>query len=179
MNRVALALIMWSLLVSDSRGQEAVDPESVLKQFVGSWKTEISFKSAEWTPEARTVHGEMTIKPILNGKFIEETGRTLGEDTEHRVLWGYDARGQAFRCWFFDSQGTAIDWTGKWNPRTRTMVSEGSLPDGLTSHSEHRFLKPDYYEWTSVTKDKSGKVFLDMHGKHTRVKDGSGKARPR
>ncbi len=32
----------------------------------------------------------MSIKLILDGKFIEETGHTLDEDVEHRVLWGFD-----------------------------------------------------------------------------------------
>jgi hypothetical protein len=170
MARNAFAMVVAFVITSSSYAQD-VDPESVLKRFVGDWKTEITIKAAEWNPEERTVRGEIAIKPILRNRFIEETGTSLGDETDHRVLWGYDTGRQVFRCWFFDSNGAAIDWSGKWNERTKTIVSEASLEGGIKAYSEHHFVDANNYEWKTVAKDAAGKVYLDMQGKHTRVKD--------
>ncbi len=52
------------------------------------------------------------------------------------------------------------------------MTWEGDAGDGRKSHGVHHFIDADRYEWTSVTKDAAGKVYLDLHGKHTRIMDG-------
>jgi hypothetical protein len=164
-------ILVAAVFGSDASAQDTVDPANVLKRFVGTWKTKVTHKPAEWTPEEGTVEGRITIKLVLDGRFIEETGRTLDEDVEHRVLWGYDTRRQAFRSWFFDSRGISLDWTGKWNEKERKMVWEENAPDGMKSLAEHHIIDADHYEWKSVTKDAAGKVYLDLRGKHTRIKN--------
>lgn len=146
-------------------------PESkVLERWVGMWETEAVFNRAEWTPKENKVTGTVTCKAILGGKFIEEVGRSLGEDTEHRVLFGYDPHKKVYRHWFFDSQGNSSDLDGKWNETTSTMQWKRDLGDGMTSEAETRFIDENTCEWTMVIKGRGGKVYLDAQGRHVRAK---------
>jgi hypothetical protein len=146
-------------------------PESkVLSQWVGTWKTEVVSKPAEWTPKEVKTTGTITCKRVLGGKFVEESGSSLAPGTEHRVIWGYEPRRKVYRNWFFDSQGNTLEATGTWDAKAKTMTWKSDPGPGLSGTATHRFLDADTYEWTYTIKDAGGKVYLDVKGKHTRSK---------
>lgn len=165
-----LAASFGLILLGGIHAPEETPEAKVLGQWVGTWKTEFVSKPAEWNPKEVTSTGRITCQWILGGKFVEESGSSLGEGTEHRVMWGYDPQRKTYRYWFFDSHGNITESQGTWDAMTNTMTSKSEAGPGLTGTSTHRFHNADSYEWTYVVKDAGGKVYLDAKGKHTRVK---------
>jgi hypothetical protein len=161
---VGVALV----LLRGVNAQEETPESKVLGQWVGTWKTEVVSKPAEWTPKEMKTTGTITCKRILGGKFVEESGSSLAQGMEHRVIWGYDPQRKAYRNWFYDSQGTILEGSGTWDAKTKTMTWKNEAGSGLSGTSTHRFLDADTYEWTYIVKDAGGKVYVDVKGKHTR-----------
>jgi hypothetical protein len=169
MSRI-LVISFGLIFAGGVHAQEQTPELKVLGQWVGTWKTEFVNKVAEWNPKEVTATGSITCKWILGGKFAEESGSSLGAGVEHRLILGYDPERKVYRDWFFNSEGNTVEGLGTWDPKTSTMTWKAEAGPGLTGTARHHFLNADAYEWTYVVKDGAGKVYLDMKGKHTRVK---------
>jgi hypothetical protein len=165
-----LAIGLGLILAGGVHAQELSAEQKVIGQWVGTWKTEVVNKRAEWNPNEVTATGTITCKWILGGKFVEESGSSLGPGVEHRLVLGYDPQRKAYRDWFFNSQGDTIEGEGTWDAKTSTMTWKSEAGPGLTGTATHHFFNADSYEWTYVVKDGAGKVYFDVRGKHTRVK---------
>src|SRR5207249_3179121 len=131
------------ILSSGINAQEETPESKVLGQWVGTWKTEVHSKPAEWSPQEVKFIGRITCKWILGGKFVEESGSSLAEGTEHCVIWGYDPERKSYRFWFFDSHGSILEAQGTWDAKTKTMTGKSEPGPGLTGTSTHRFHSAD------------------------------------
>ncbi len=164
------AISMSLLFCASATAQEKTPDAKVLDQWVGNWKTEFVNRVSEWNPKEVKSTGAITCKWILNGKFVEEAGASTAPGVEHRVLWWYDPEQKLYRLAFYSSEGTTITATGTWDEKTKTLTSKSDGMPGMTAVSTNRFLSPDLYEWTYVIRDAGGKSYLDMKGRHTRMK---------
>ena len=93
-----------------------------------------------------------------------------GIAVEGLALMGYDAEDNVYRQWYFDSTGALPrgQGAGKWNAATRTFTWKGGPVNGITSTQTHRFIDRDTLVWKMVSRDRSGKVRLDMEAKARR-----------
>jgi hypothetical protein len=176
---VVCAAMLFGLVAIRVNGNAAENPPAkkdppkppeltVLDQFVGTWNTEVTYNPAVATARQERVTGKITSKWVLGGRFVQEEGRSLGSDRDHMVLWSYDPQKKAYRSWFYDSVGSANESQGQWDEKSKTLSWKADLGDGMTYVSRHHFIDKDTYEWDYVVTDKDGKVYMDVHGKHTR-----------
>ena len=180
MNRHIRSLVFFSLIFTGCGGttepgnkKKAATPPpqtptEVLAQWVGTWKGKDYFKRAEWTPKAKSFDVSLKCEWMLGKKFVEERGE--GDGTKWFYIVGYDEKKKTYRDWFFASDGTAMQSTGTWNSKTRTMTWTSDMGDGVTAVGTLRFIGEDQQEWAAVARDKNGKVVLDVGGKRSRVK---------
>jgi hypothetical protein len=59
---------------------------------------------------------------------------------------------------------------GQWDAKTKSLIWKLDAPNGLLGTGTHRFLNDDTYEFSTIIKDKVGKVLFHRAGKSTRVK---------
>jgi Protein of unknown function (DUF1579) len=133
----------------------------VLDRMIGTWDTISLQKPAVWTPDGG--HSTATVKRewILNGRFIIDTSlHSNGE--ESLALIGYDTQRNAYRNWWFNSEGHRGPSQGQWNERTQTLSYVGEPQDGKTTRSSVRFADPDHEVYEIKVTDDAGKVYLDM-----------------
>jgi len=148
--------------------------QKVLDALVGDWKTTTVAPKALWNPKAVSGTGTSSCVRVLGGNFIQSNGKVSGGGTVI-YLATYDVRRKSYRMWHFDSRGFAADSTGKWDAKTRTLTMLGKHDNGITTIGKIRVVDKDTVEWSSVTKDRDGKIGFQMKGKNTRVKNGGKK----
>jgi hypothetical protein len=176
---IAALLLAISLMAGTSQSfaddkdkeRPAVSPEmKVLNKRVGTWNTVYSGKATDWTPKAFEAKGVEKIELVMHGRFIEGKVRTQPGDLEATWLATYDSGKQAYRVWYFNSQGDISEGTGKWDSKTNTMTWNSEPQPGIVSVAQWRFLSDDTFEWDMVAKDRNDKIYLDIAGKLTRKK---------
>ena len=157
-------------VVHNYQQEQTESPSKVLAQWVGNWQTKVVVKPTKQNPKKSVFTGKIQCQWILNKKFVEEVSVGKNAKIHHRYLLGYDPKKKVYRSWFFASDGTFLESTGTWNAQTKTMTWKTDLRDGTTSNEMHRFIDSDTYEWTSIARDKAGKIILNLYGKHRRIK---------
>jgi hypothetical protein len=106
---------------------------------------------------------------ILDGRFL--LGQTKRPNFESMWVMGYDTDQQAYRYVLFGSNGRIEENAGQWNEAER--VFEWQLvngPPGFTRTSTTRRPDDGTVESHSVTKNREGKVQMDLTIKGTRRK---------
>lgn len=141
----------------------------VLGRRLGEWTGEITIRKAALTPFDVTLKSQESVKPTLRGRFIEERGKSQPGGGESKLLATWDAQKKAYRYWYFDSEGLSSEATGVWDEKKRTLTWTSPLEGGATT-TVWKFVDKDTFEWVLVSKDKAGKVLLDMSGKSKRKK---------
>jgi Protein of unknown function (DUF1579) len=170
----AVIAVMTAALLATSavRGQETKAPPSemkVLHRMVGVWKGEATSKVAEWTPEE--THEKLWSKTdlTLGGHFLTSRGLDSEGKVSQIHLFTYDKEQQAYRRWFFDSNGSTVEHVGKWDEGSDTFTLKNEKR-GITNVVSMHFVDEDTVQFSVVSKDRQGKVYFDMHGKTTRQK---------
>ena len=168
-----IAVLSATLLAtSDVRGQETKAPPPEMKVFhkmVGAWQSEATSKVAEWTPEENHTKGTSKNDLILGGHFLLSRNFDSQGKLSDIHLFTYDKEQQAYQQWFFDSNGSTLESTGKWDEGSSTLTLENETR-GITGVFSMQFGDKDTVQWSVVSKDQQGKVYLDLHGKTTRQK---------
>ena len=167
---VIAVLAATLLATSDVRGQESKTPPpemKILQKIVGAWQDDSTSKVAEWTPEETRAKTTSKANRTLGGRFV--LSRVC--DSEGKLssihLFTYDEEQQVYRQWFFDSNGATVESTGKWDESNSTL-SFTNEKQGITGVFSIHFVGEDTMQWSVVSKDQQGKVYLDIHGKTTR-----------
>jgi hypothetical protein len=163
-------LALVSLQAAD--GQDAPrSPElEVLDRFLGTWKIDMVSKPAEWTKQEVKLTGTTTNEWTLGGRFQIHRAKYSPTHVESVEMLTYDADRKVYRFWHFNSNGIANETTGAWDEKSKTMTFKGDFGNGITSVSKMRFVDKDTREAVMTAKDKSGKVYLDVHVKLVRQK---------
>jgi len=170
----AMIAVMTAALLATSgvQGQETKAPPSemkVLHKLVGAWQGEATFKVAEWTPEETHTKATSTNHLILAGHVLQSRGFDSQGKLSQIHLFTYDKEQQVYRHWFFDSNGSTVEDVGKWDEDSSTLTLKNETR-GITGVSSFHFVDEDTVQWSVVSKDQQGKVYLDLHGKTTRQK---------
>ena len=165
-----LATTLWMSTYLQAEQADAPPREmKVLRKLVGDWNEETLSKAAEWTPEEVRGKGTAKTNPTLGGRFV--LSRTF--DSEGKLscmnLLTYDIQRQAYRQWYFGADGATVESSGTWDASTGTLTLENEN-QGITGVFTIRFVDEDTIQWTIVSKDQQGKVYLDIEGKATRQK---------
>lgn len=138
-----------------------------LQRFIGSWETQVVSKPAQWTPERTTMTFTSKGEWILGGRVLQGKAVWSPSGVKALALMSYDAENKEYRQWYFDSSGAMPrgDNRGKWDEATKTFTWKSTFRNGNTSTQIHRFIDDEKHEWTSVFKDRRGRVLLDMEAK--------------
>ena len=169
---VIAVLAAMLLATSDVRGQESKAPPpemKVLHRMVGAWQGEATSKVAEWTPKETRKKETGKNELILGGHFLLSKGFDSQGKLSGIHLFTFDKEQQAYRHWFFDSNGSTVEDVGKWDEGSNTLTLKNEKR-GITGVLSFHFVDKDTVQWSVVSKDQQGKVYLDIHGKTTRQK---------
>ncbi len=169
---VITLLVATLLATSDVRGQEAKAPPpemKVLHRLVGAWQGEATSKVAEWTPEETRTKATSKNDLILGGHVLRSRGLDSQGKLSQIHFFTYDRERQVYRHWFFDSNGSTVEDVGKWDERSSTLTFTNKTR-GIIGVVSFHFVDTDTVQWSVVSKDQQGKVYLDIHGKTTRQK---------
>ncbi len=137
----------------------------VLSNYIGTWDVVIT------SPDAPFAKGRSTAEWILNGRFVQQTGRLISKDRsrvlEVTTLMTYDQQKKQYRMWQFRSDGTSGEATGKWDPTTRTMTSV-SRNDQHTTTTTASVAEAGIEKWSIVTTNRDNEVVFEITGTNTR-----------
>jgi Tfp pilus assembly protein PilF len=161
-------LIVAVLMHADLRGQESSPPPEMraLEKLVGSWKVEHVGKVPEEVPFTCIIK----TRPVLGGRFIQQTGDVDESQPNQIGMYTYDSNRRAYRYWFFHSSGFFVDSTGTWNEGSQTFTFTNKPFEGATGVITVHFLDDTTYDWSIINRDAGGKVVFHMEGKAVRQK---------
>ena len=150
------------------QGGKAPSPEMRrLQQMVGTWQESNVSKVAEWTPEETRGQSTLKVVPILGGHFIrcevfDGDGKSVA-----MMIRTFDAEQQAYRQWMFHPGSCGVESRGQWDESTNTLTltDEGQR---ITSISTIWFSDKDTMQWSHISRDRQGKVYLNIEGKSVR-----------
>jgi hypothetical protein len=86
------------------------------------------------------------------------------------TLMTYDRERKMYRMWSFLSNGSTSEASGKWDEKTRTMISI-SRQDGTTTTTTAKFGDNGIGEWLFVTANQNDEVVGRFGGTNTRRKE--------
>lgn len=141
----------------------------IFQAMIGNWEDEVVSKPAEWTPNETRTHTSSRVTAILNGHVVQSSVYDADGRMSGMRLFKYDPEKQAYRQWYFDARGGLVEATGQWDAASKTLTLT-SEAHGITGVMTLRFIDRNAMEWRLVSKDKSGKIHLNMEGKATRQK---------
>jgi hypothetical protein len=155
--------------------QESADPPlpselKILERMIGNWDATSVSKVAEWTPQEVRTTSKVTRKWILDGYFVQDTAE-ISDGTQSIALTSYDPQMNAYRAWWFNSEGNKSKSTGQWDSGSKTISYTSDLGNGITVRNSVRFIDMDNEEWNVVIKDGDGKLYLDLNIKSKRRKE--------
>jgi uncharacterized protein DUF1579 len=166
--------LLIAVLIPQSAGvgETKIDKSSVapaneiLSKWTGTWNV----KAVRHQPQPGTSEYRETYEWRLDDRFLYgETSRKT-EGTKSISLATYDVTAKAFRFWFFDSTGFAVELpNGTWNETTQTMLVETGAFSPVRYSSSVRFVNPDTIVWSALLKDWKGAVALHLEGTNTRL----------
>ena len=155
---------------SDAQSQrgKAPPPEmKLLQQMVGTWQESNVSRVAERTPVETRTKTTLKVTPILGGRFIrcevfDEDGKAIA-----MMIRTFDAEQQAYRQWMFHPGSCGVESRGQWDDATNTLTltDEGQR---ITSTATLRFADKDTIQWSHISRDRQGKVYLNIEGKSVR-----------
>jgi hypothetical protein len=141
----------------------------VLEELAGTWDTKATIKVSEWTPKEVRTTGTITTQWVLGGRFLQGTGSDSSKN-EFIGTWTYDPQRKAYRFWFFDSAGTAMEWSGSWDDDAKELSLKQDMGNGITSTLTTRVVDKNTIAWHSEAKGKDGKLYHGMEGTWVRKK---------
>jgi hypothetical protein len=167
---VAVHSLVFVTAVAQAAEPDASKPKElqVLDRLVGKWDSESVSRVAEWTPKEGHAKGVLTREWVLNGRYVQEISKQ--SDADAIVMFTYDASKKAYRWWLFNSQGTNIETSGKWDEASQILSFSANLDGGLVNSSTIKFIDGDTHQWKATVKDGQGKVYYDGEGTCKRQK---------
>jgi hypothetical protein len=109
----------------------------------------------------------LKVVPILGGHFVrcevfDDDGKAIA-----MMIRTFDAEQQSYRQWMFHPGSCGVEARGQWDDATNTLTltDEGQR---ITSTATIRFSDKDTMQWSHVSRDRQGKVYLNIEGKSIR-----------
>jgi hypothetical protein len=139
----------------------------LLQQMVGTWQESNVSRVAERTPVETRTKTTLKVAPILGGHFIR--CEVFGDDGKAiaMMIRTFDAEQQAFRQWMFHPGSCGVESKGQWDEATNTvtLTDEGQR---ITNVTTIRFSDKDTMQWSHISRNGQGKVYLNIEGKSVR-----------
>ena len=169
-NSLAALIVTATVATTSATVVADDDPLEPLNRRIGTWVHKNYHKKAPWTPEAKTISGEETVKWVLNKKYIQ--GDVIHDDgTKAHWLVTYDSEAKVYRSWFFHTQHFPRGETvGRWDAKAERMDWKMDLGNGLRAEMSFKRSGKDKIVWTMTIRDASGKLMFDGGGTQTRKK---------
>lgn len=148
---------------SDSPDKTVPELE-VLSLYAGTWEVEID-------SEQTSVKREVTSEWVLNGRFLQRYG-VIGDIApffKQTELMTFDVKVKSYRMWSFDSRGTVVESTGKWDAEKKTFTWLSSN-EGYTKTTTANFSEDGISNWTIVSTNPKGEVTAKVDGVSKRHK---------
>jgi len=168
--QLLLVLVLFAILLITALNSAAISPGmKVLNQYIGTWKSNIVFQPAAWSPRKEEVIGTTKVEWILKDQF--QTITRQSDKHEMLEIQRYDEESKKFHRWNFDANGGNSFWIGSWDNKSRTMTWEYvDFGMGVKGKMVDSFIAEGEYQTTTVMEDSSGRLlFLDTHATYTRM----------
>ena len=117
--------VMEAMKMASTPGEQ----HSLLKQYVGTWKTTAKMWTNPSAPPEVT-KGTATNRMILGGRFLEQkyTGTAHGTKFEGQGITGYDNVGNQYVSNWVDTMGTGqFTEAGTYDPAAKVIAMKGSM----------------------------------------------------
>src|SRR5258708_3200130 len=92
----------------------------VLEKLIGDWTSETVISVLDAQPQDLKTTGTLTRKWELDGRVVEESGKSSNGE-EFKVIFTYDAARHAYRFVYFSSAGF-VDSSGPWDEAAQTFA---------------------------------------------------------
>ena len=170
MKTPTIGLIAMLATTLSATAQERSAELQVLDRFIGTWDIEFTYQpigGEEFKAEGVSHRSWSTKGTILR---FDDPGSP--DQPELQILMTYDPETGAYPGVMM-SGASRGELTGKWDEKTQTMLFSGSLPDGGSFESAHRFVDANHADPKGVFKNADGEVVANVSWKQTRRTDKS------
>jgi hypothetical protein len=162
-----VALVPQSASFGDAKTDKVVvaSANEILGKWIGTWDV----KAIRRQPMPGSSEYRETFEWRLNDRFLYGETTRNAEGSKSISMATFDANAQAYRFWFFDSNGFAIELPiGTWDQSTQTMLVETGFFNPVRYTGSVKFVNPDKIVWSAVLKDWKGTIALHLEGVSTR-----------
>ena len=137
----------------------------VFKPLLGIWATDSESRPSLANPEKSTGTGELNVKTILSGRFVQSEGYgtspRIGRQDYH-VIMTYDERQRNYRRWVFRSDGVVAESKGVWDADKKTMTWSAIGLPANTTFTVVTTITEDGFQETLLGKRPDGAVTMDV-----------------
>lgn len=142
-----------------------------LAAYIGTWEGTIKIKPSPWSPQGGDLTDVGQARWTLDGRFIEMRAESKPDNKHGLTLLTYDTNLQAYRSWWFNSDGHNNTSTGQFDPKTRTFTMTADLGNGVKSTLTDHFIDDNTRDWRVTVTDANGQVLFDMQAKSVKRKE--------
>jgi hypothetical protein len=114
--------------------------------------------------------GSSNIQLALGGRFLIGRIRIDSGESEALQIWTFDPHRKEYRHWYFHSDGTTLEGSGKYDESMRSFTWQAEANDGTAYRRTERFGDEDSYLWNGTVTDQEGQVLAEITGKVSRRK---------
>jgi hypothetical protein len=141
-------------------GGQPIEPKcpaemKILERLRGTWNTRTTFESAAGKEER--LFGTTTGEAVLDGRYIQIEWEDPGI-SQALTLWTYDTTTKTYRTWIFSSDGTTLQFTGKWDEDAQSLTMKTERKDGSADTLRVHFTDKDALELSSDVTNRQGKA---------------------
>lgn len=160
----ALAALLTTVVPATAQNQRSPELQ-VLDRFAGTWDVEFTYKP---------VGGELYKQKAVSYRTWSTKGTILRFDDpglpgepELQLLLTYDPEAKNYPGVIMSGPARS-ELTGTWNEQTQAMSFTGTMADGGTMESTHRFVDADNADPKGVFKNAAGEVVAEVGWKQKR-----------
>jgi hypothetical protein len=183
--RILLAAFVGLVLHNTAFAQDLPPkpPElETLGQYVGHWTSDVTSKPTVSAQKGKKFDAVSHAEMILDGWFLQQVDvkHVVGapeQMTKSLSQWTWDARSEKFLVWMFESDGSAVSWTGEWDSASRrfTFVPAQPLPKKIGKLTD-QFVDANTVVGSLTFIDDAGKTLTDLAWSRKRQAESDGKA---
>jgi hypothetical protein len=140
---LVIAILLCGVTLCAQPPELKLRPElEKLRGWIGSWDYEGERQATPLGPASK-IEGEMTVRPILDGQFMEFSGGRKGAEASYHWLEldGYDALSKNYMMTGFGSDGSVNSSTYKFD--NNTIVFSGTYLLGEKKYIIRGSINPD------------------------------------
>ena len=171
---VMIGLMSGAVQAEDGPSKD-VPQLKVLDYYTGQWESTFSIPSPDDPTQVLKFKGKVTVKWILGGRFVQQTGIYKAGENEAPIsfttLYTYDVKKQAYRNWSFNSSGESSESEGKWDETAKAMIWKGvDVQSQMAVEMKSDHSKSDVNPWSIDFKTQDDQTVFTISGNNKRIK---------